>query len=236
MAEQTAFRGFPRECPRFYEELKRNNDKAWFERQRGAYESQVLTPARRFIVALGARLKKIAPGIHADPRTDRSIFRIHRDTRFSREKLPYKTHLGLWFWEGSGPRMECSGFYFHLEPPNLLLGAGIYMIPKYALTPYREAVVEKRRGAALQSAARKVLAVKGCTIGGVHYKRTPRGFDPGHPNADFLRHNGLWAGVEQKIPREFYSARLIEYCHERCKAMAPLHRWIHTLMEEIENA
>ena len=83
-----------------------------------------MTPARLFVGEMGARLKKLSPGVQADPRVDKSIFRIFRDTRFSRDKTPYKTHLGIWFWEGDGPRMECSGFYFHLDPPKLMNGSG----------------------------------------------------------------------------------------------------------------
>jgi uncharacterized protein (TIGR02453 family) len=109
-----AFTGFPQKGLVFFKELAENNDKLWFDAHRGDYEHHVLGPARYFIVALGDRLKSIAPKIQADPRVNKTLFRINRDTRFRHDKTPYKTHLALWFWEGTRPRMECSGFYFHL--------------------------------------------------------------------------------------------------------------------------
>jgi hypothetical protein len=63
-------------------------------------------------------------------------------------------------------------------------------------------------------------------IGGRHYKRVPAGYDPGHPNAELLKHNGLYAGCELKIPEELFSARLVDFCFDRYEALAPLHRWL----------
>jgi uncharacterized protein (DUF2461 family) len=74
-----------------------------------------MKPARQFVLAMGEQLRQIAPGVHAEPEVNRSIFRIHRDTRFSKDKTPYKTNLELLFWEGEGHRMECPGFYSTLR-------------------------------------------------------------------------------------------------------------------------
>ena len=125
-----AFTGFPQKGLTFSKELAENNDKMWFDAHRGDYEHHVLGPARDFIVALGDRLKTIAPGIQADPRVNKTLFRINRDTRFRHDKTPYKTHLALWFWEGSRPRMECSGFYFYLEPAKLFSRGGPVLFPQ----------------------------------------------------------------------------------------------------------
>jgi uncharacterized protein (TIGR02453 family) len=158
MPARSSFPGFPRECPAFFKGLERNNNKVWFEQHRHEFDDHVMEPARTFVVEMGARLRRIVPAVHADPRVDRSIFRIFRDTRFSPDKTPYKTHLGLWFWEGDGPRMECSGFYFHLEPKNVFVGVGIYMFPKGFLDAYREAVVDARHGKALRRAVQALQA------------------------------------------------------------------------------
>ena len=86
MADNNNFRGFPKECVQFFTELEKNNNKHWFETHRKDYEEYVLNPARQFVLTMGERLKKISPGIVADPRIDKSIFRIYRDTRFSKNK------------------------------------------------------------------------------------------------------------------------------------------------------
>jgi len=227
------FSGFPKECVTFFSELAENNNKPWFEKNKEDYENYVLAPAREFVVELGKRLRKISPKVNADPRPNKSLFRIHRDTRFSKDKTPYKTHLGIMLWEGSAPRMECSCYYFHLEPPNLMLGVGIYEFTKPALEDYRASVVHQTRGKQLAQAIKKITQNGECTLGGRVYKKTPRGFDADHPNADLLLFNGLHAGVTTKIPKELYSSAIIDYCFARYKKMDPLHKWLVALTERV---
>jgi len=226
MIEKSAFSGFSRETVRFFRGLKRNNDRTWFERHRATYEQDVVAPARAFVVALGARLKSLAPRLVAVPKVNGSIFRINRDTRFSLDPSPYKTNLGLYFWEGTSSRMDASGFYVHVEPPELILGGGVYMIPAPLLGRYRKAVVHPRLGRDVGRIIAGLTASGELTIGGAHYKRIPAGFDAGHPNAALLLHNGLYASWEGPLPEEFYSERLVDFCFARFAAMAPLHRWL----------
>ena len=225
MAEASKFQGFSRGTVKFFEGLGRNNRKAWFEEHKAQYENEVLTPSREFVGALGQGLKKLAPLVNADPRVNKSLFRIYRDVRFSPDKSPYKTHLGLWFWEGPGPRMECSGFYFHLEPPNLMLAVGMHIFPPHLLAPYRRAVADPKLGAALARAVKKVRAA-GYEVGGVKYKRVPRGYDPEHPRGELLKHDGLWAAYEAPAPPEFFTGELPGWCLPHYRAMLPLHQWL----------
>ncbi len=182
---------------------------------------------------MGKQLRKISPKVNADPRPNRSLFRIHRDTRFSKDKSPYKTHLGIMFWEGSGPRMECSCYYFHLEPPEMMLGVGIYQFPKPLLEAYRHAVVHSKHGPQLAKAIKTINQNGQFTLGGRYYKLTPRGFDPEHENAQYLLHNGLHVGTTVKIPPELYSAGFIDYCFERYRQMNPLHKWLVAMTERV---
>lgn len=180
---------------------------------------------------MGERLRRIAPQVNADPRIDRSIFRIFRDIRFSKDKSPFKTHLGIWFWDGGDAKMDCSGFYFHLSPPHLMLAVGMYIFPRSMLESYRRAVIDPPMGTALRTTIRKLSKVPGCEVGGAHYKRVPRGFDPGHKSADLLRYNTLHASIETTIPAELYTSDLLDYTYDRFKSMAPLHRWIRAMAE-----
>lgn len=220
------FRGFSRDTVRFFNGLKRNNSRDWFEKNRAIYEDHVLAPAKAFVAEMGARLKTIAPRIMAVPQVNKSIFRLNRDTRFSTDPSPYKTNLGVYFWEGGGPRMEAPGFYFHLEPPTIILGAGFYMFPDSVLDRFRKAAVDPKRGAELSRILKAILADPRFELGGRHYKRVPAGFDPAHPNADLLKHRGLHVGFEAKVPEELFSARLIDYGFAKYAAMAPLHDWL----------
>jgi len=229
MTGETVFSGFTKETVRFYASLRKNNNRDWFERNRATYDDHVIAPAKLFVTAMGERLKRLVPGIVAVPAVNKSIFRIYRDTRFSLDPAPYKTHLGIYFWDGTRPKLESSGFYFQLEPPDLYLGGGMYMIPDALLSKFRKDVTDRKRGAEIAKIVAAIRAHKGFSVEGEHYKRVPAGFDPGHANAELLKHKGLYASFETKVPEEFYSARLVEYCLERFEPAVPLHRWLMKL-------
>jgi len=231
MAIAKPFQGFPKTTVPFLRDLAAHNDREWFTAHKAEYEAAVMEPARAFVLAMGERLRRLTPGIKAEPRTDGSLFRIFRDTRFSPDKSPYKTNLGILFWEGGGPRMECSGYYFHLEPPTLMLGGGLYIIPRTLLERYRHTVADPEYGLELAAIVRKLLKRPGFTIGGEHYKRVPAGYDAGPESAFLLRHSGLYAGFETPIPAELHSPALLDYCFDRYKQMEPLHRWLVELVK-----
>ena len=219
------FNGFSKGLVQFFKKLEKNNTKQWFDQHRNEYEESVLFPSREFVAAMGKRLRKIAPEVNAIPKVNQSLFRINRDTRFSKDKSPYKTCMGIWFWEGSRKRMECSGFYFHQEGDRLLIGAGIKAFPKHLLETYRQAVVDKKLGRELAAAVKKVTAA-GYAVGGSHYKRIPRGYDENHPNAEFLLFNGLHASLDEKIPKQFFTDAIVDYVFAHHKNMAPVHYWL----------
>jgi uncharacterized protein (TIGR02453 family) len=226
MPKQLEFQGFSKETLKFFKDLKKNNSKKWFEAHKQDYETFVMQPARAFVMAMGGKLRTHVPDIVAIPKINKSLFRINRDTRFSPDKSPYKTNMGIFFWEGNRPRMECSGFYFHLEPSMLLLGVGIYMFPKYLFDTYRNSVVHAKHGKDLANIVASIGRKKDYQVGGKHYKRVPVGFDPSHPNTHLLLYNGLHGGVESSIPEEFYSKKLVNYCWQKFQPLLPLHSWL----------
>ena len=226
MSVKSAFDGFPGESVTLYSELASNNSRQWFAERKQDFETYVMAPARDFVFEMGERLKEIAPKIVADPRVDKSIFRPYRDTRFSKDKSPYKTHLGIFFWAGHLAKMDCPGFYFHLEPPNLLLGVGNHCFSKPLLEHYRNSVVDPKHGSALVKAIASVQKKGDYSIGEKHFKKTPRGYDPSHKNAELLLLGGLTAWVANPIPAEFYSKDIIEYCFSRFKDMSPVFDWL----------
>ena len=175
MVNAHTFPGFPKRTVTFLRELAAHNDRDWFAAHKAEYEAAVMEPSRAFVLAMGERLRRLAPGIRSDPRANGSLFRIYRDTRFSPDKSPYKTNLGIFFWEGGGPRMDCPGYYFHLEPPNLMLGGGLYIFSRPLLERYRRAVADPEYGPELAAMVKKISARPGYTLGGEHYKRVPRG-------------------------------------------------------------
>jgi uncharacterized protein (TIGR02453 family) len=225
------FTGFTQETLDFYRELEKNNRKSWFEQNKSVYRREALEPAQAFVLAAGERLQSIAPGILYDTRTNGagSIFRIHRDTRFSAEKTPYKTFLGISFWTGGSRKTENPGFYFQLEPDRLLLYCGLYLFPPDRLQAFREAVLDEKKGAAFVQAVREVARHQDVHLGGEHYKRVPRGVDPAHPRAEWLRNNTLYTESDCGLPDALFSAELVDYCVEIWRKSLPIHHWLSAL-------
>lgn len=221
----SSFEGFSKETLKFFDELANNNTKAWFEANRSLYDQYVLEPARGFVDAMGQKLHDLSTRINAIPKVNQSLFRINRDTRFSHDKSPYKTNLGIWFWEGTRKRMECSGFYFHLGDGKLMLGTGTHLFSKELLKLFRDAVMDRRRALSLGAAVKEV-SEKGYIIGGRHYKRFPRGYDASHRQVEFLLFNGLTARIEEDTPKELFSHSIVEYAFSHYKKMYPLHEWL----------
>jgi len=228
------FNGFSNETVQFFRDLKENNDRLWFQQNKNRYEDYVLKESQDFVVDMGAKLESLAPDITAIPKIDKSIFRIYRDTRFSKNKLPYKTHLALLLWDGDRKKLENPGFYFHLEPEKLFLGVGMHEFPKPILQSYRDAVIDSRLGNELKKAISKVDKSGNYVLGWKKYKKTPHGFDADHERADLLLYSGIGFHFEEVLPQVVHKPELIDYCFDRFKDMAPIHEWLKSFLETIE--
>jgi len=215
---------FPPATTTFLRALRENNDRLWFDAHRDEYQAAYVEPAKAFVQAAAPSLERIAPGIHAEPRILGSIFRINRDTRFSKDKSPYKDHLDLWFWEGERKAAR-SGFFLRISPAFVGIGAGSHSFDKDALTRFRAAVADPDSGPQLATIAAE-LERDGFEVGGERYVRTPRGMDDDGPAARFLRHGALF--VHHDEPSELASdpERLLPTCVSVWSRLAPLHRWL----------
>ncbi len=205
---------FSPELFQFLLRLKKNNKREWFAKNKGMYQRAVVQPALLFIDGFAPHLAKLSPFFVADARPSRgSLFRIYRDTRFSHDKLPFKTHVGIHFHHASGKDAHAPVFYLHLEPGGCFAAAGIWHPDNAALTRVRSAIVqEPERWAAI----RKKIELEGDSLA-----RPPRGFDPNHQFIDDLKRKDFISSVElteeqicgRKFMREFAAA---------CRKMSPL--------------
>lgn len=216
---------FPQSTIKFLTALSKNNNKEWFENNRDRYNLELLQPAIQMVIDLGEELTKLSPNIFAIPKIDKSIFRLHRDVRFSKDKSPYKTNLGLYFWEGKGKKMECSGLYFHLEPKLFFLGAGMYMFSNNQLKKYREVVSNPAKAKELLEITKKILKNKKYQLGGKTYKKIPRGYDPEYSYNELLLHSGYYLFYESKDFSELTKRDIIKTLFNIFSVMHPLHKW-----------
>lgn len=219
-----SFRGFEEGLLRFLRDLRANNEREWFHAHRDDYETFLLEPAREFVGAVGAELRGFVPTVVAEPRVNGSIFRIARDTRFSKDKRPYKDHLDLWFWVGD--RKRGPGFWFRLTPDELLLGGGMHHFEPSQLERYRAAIVDDERGSALRREVDRLRAA-GYELGGQRYKRSPRGFEAPEDRAPLLLHEGIfgWVGFSP-VPDEVFTPGFPQFCAERYAPLNGLVEWL----------
>ncbi|PYO97110.1 MAG: DUF2461 domain-containing protein [Gemmatimonadetes bacterium] len=215
----------------FFRGLARHNAKPWFEAHRGEYEETVREPMRALIEEMDVRLARFAPEITGDPK--RSMFRIYRDIRFSKDKSPYKTHAACWFYHRDADRRVGSeaegggaGFYVHVQPGASFVGAGIWMPPRPMLDRLRDAIAEKWKGfdRMVRDAAFKRR------FGGLSdeavLKRMPRGFPETHPAAAWLKYQSFTAGRALGDSR-VTSARLPALLETDFARLLPLVRWLN---------
>ena len=177
---------FPPEFFKFLRDLKANNDRAWFQANTARYERDVKDPALTFVAAMATPLRRVSARFVADPRpVGGSMFRIHRDTRFARDKSPYKTHVGLHFRHERAKDVHAPGFYLHLEPGQVFVGTGIWHPDTKSQRRIRQAIVDDPKGWKRAVGGKKFLETQG--LAGDSLKRPPRGFDPEHPLIEDLK-------------------------------------------------
>jgi uncharacterized protein (TIGR02453 family) len=170
----------------FLAALERNNDRGWFERNKQRYESEVREPALEFIRAMAPHVERISPHLRASARkVGGSLMRVHRDVRFSRDKRPYKTNLGIQFRHEAGKDVHAPGLYFHVDTEQVFLGAGMWHPDAPSLAAVRRAIDEDRAGWKRVRARKRFSA--GWSLAGESLKRPPRGYPADHPLLDDLR-------------------------------------------------
>lgn len=208
----------------FLRDLRENNDRDWFNANKDRYIRNVLEPAQRFISDFGPRLKKISPNFNADPRpSGGSIFRIYRDVRFSRDKSPYKTHLGIQFRHKQAKDAHAPGFYLHLEPGQIFCGAGMWHPDGKTLTAIRQAI--DANGTRFKRVAHGGRFREFYEPAGDSLKRPPRGFDAEHPMIEDLKRKDFF-GLAKLTQSAATSADFMDRYTETSKAATAYVRFL----------
>lgn len=185
------FKGFSNKALSFLESIRQNNNKEWFEAHRDEYEKYILNPSRAFAAEMGEHLMALEPTINFEPKINKSLFRIYRDTRrMGANKAPIKHRIGFIFWQGSGSRMQNSSFYMHFSPDELFAAVGVRWFEKPMLDAYREYIKDDDRRIALDNLL-KSLEAKGYKTIEKGYKRYPRGFSSDMPSVDLSLYKGM---------------------------------------------
>jgi uncharacterized protein (TIGR02453 family) len=214
---RSRFPGFPPEALQFLRDLARHNNRDWFQARKPVFEEQVKRPMRQLVEALNAELGRFAPEYVTDP--DKAIYRIYRDTRFSKDKTPYKEHIAASFFrQGTGPHKH-GGYYLQVSHKEAAVGGGVYMPEPDVLLAIREHIAQHHhelRKILSAAAVRRLLG----ELQGDRLTRVPKGFCADHPAADLLRFKYFVLYVEL-APGLATTPALFTEVVQRFRAMKP---------------
>ena len=220
-----AFQGFADKDAKFFRTLAKNQNRDWFQAHKEAFEEGWQRPMAALLNEVRGAIDKAYP--HCDL-AEPKLFRIYRDVRFSKDKSPYKTHIGgVIPIERTGKMTEVPmALYFHVGQPKAFGAAGHYMMDPRSLERFRNAVADPKRGKELDRMLSS-LQKKGFSIDSHDtFKRVPKGFDPDHPRAEHLKRKGLTVGFPA-LPKGILAApKLVPWLALQAKASAPLVEWL----------
>ncbi len=200
------YAGFEPETLAFLKELSANNEREWFKANKSRYEAQVLDVALRFIDSMQDPLAEIAPHFVAQAtRVGGSLMRVYRDTRFSKDKTPYKTNIGIQFRHERAKDVHSPGFYVHIDTEQVFIGVGMWRPDAEPLRRIRERIVA--RPEEWQRITGHRTFKRHFDLGGEALTRPPRGFDKDHPLIDDIKRKSFIAvrylDVESCLSRQF---------------------------------
>jgi uncharacterized protein (TIGR02453 family) len=222
----SVFEGFADDDAKFFRALARKNDRAWFVSHKAEFEQGWNAPMKQLLAQVRGAIDKSYAHCDLD---EPKVFRIFRDVRFSKDKSPYKTHIGGYIpLRRSGKKSTDvpMALYFHVGATERFGAAGHYMMDPDSLVRFRTAVADEKRGKDL-SKILATLAKKGL-LPDSHdrYKRVPKGFDPDHPRAEMLKRKGLVVTFPA-LPKGMLEApSLVKWVADQSKAAAPLVEWL----------
>jgi uncharacterized protein (TIGR02453 family) len=221
------FSGFDMSFFKFFRELAKNNDRNWFEANKDRYRQIVVTPLSDFIATLAPRLARISPHFRADPRPNGgSMFRIHRDVRFAKDKSPYKTHASAQFRHTRGADAHAPGYYLHLAPGEVLFGGGVWAPDPAALAKIRAAIGDDPKAWVKAKASKPIVA----TFGGLRdhgdaLVRPPKGYDANHPMIADLKRKSFFL-MRDSSEAEAASPAFVGEVAKTFAAAAPFMRFL----------
>ncbi len=228
MAKPT-FPGFPADTMRFLKELKQNNERDWFATQKDRYERVYVEPTLAFIDAIAPLVKKASPFLLAIPKkTGGSMIRIYRDTRFSPDPTPYKTHIGIQFRHEAGKNIHAPGIYVHIEPGNVFMGAGMWRPDRDPLLWVRERIANHPdlwKRTLNRKKFRETYQMTGDSL-----KRPPKGFDKEHPMIEEIKRKDFIA-VTELDPKTVETPEFPRIVADRIRTAEPLMMFLCDALE-----
>lgn len=219
------FQGFPKDGMVFLKRLKRNNNRPWFQKHKEEYEQNVKFPMQSLISSLAVEMADIAPEIEFNPK--RSIFRIHRDVRFSRNKAPYKTNVAASFDQRAKKNspVETPGLYVGIEPGSIFIGGGLYMPTGEQLKAIRKAIVDHPDDY-LEVVMNRRFRKEFGGVQGETLQKAPLGYPKDHSMIEHLKHKQFFVGKEYENEPICFKPAFLDLVVAVFADTMPLVRWL----------
>ncbi|HMM02851.1 MULTISPECIES: DUF2461 domain-containing protein [unclassified Dysgonomonas] len=226
MAKIETFKGFTPETFRFFNDLKENNYKEWFNEHKHIYEKEVLNPLKALVTTLSPVMHNIDPSFELRPH--RCLSRIYRDVRFSKNKDPYKDFMWMAFqipvtndvWK------DYPGYYLEISGEGYTLGLGLFQPKKKVMDAFREEITYDAEE--FRRVTQKSVLDRGYVINGEEYKRPipndlPEYFQP------WIHRKGIWVSKHRPVGEELFSAGFANLMKDDFVAM----EWLYNFMKEV---
>ena len=224
------FEGYPRGCITFLNQLSKNNNRQWFNDNKKRYEQNVRLPSLTFIETMGPEIKRqLSDNFTAIPKkVGGSLMRVYRDTRFSKDKTPYKTNVGIQFRHELGKDVHAPGFYLHLEKGNCFLGAGIWRPESKTLNNIREFLVDNPN--AWKRLCQSKKFANNWEFRGSSLIRPPKGFSRDHELIEDLKRKDFIA-IMNFDHQEIYASSFVKFVIKHYKQSSELMAYLCMALE-----
>lgn len=225
------FNGFSKKGTEFLKKLNKNNSKVWFEEHRYIWEKEIHQPNIDFIEDMGETLQILVPTINIKPKVSGSLFKIYRDVRFSKDKTPMKSKIGLLFWQGQTHRMQSSSFYMHYDKDEYFIATGIRNFKQPLLKIYREYITDEENRIKLHNIIQD-LKLKGYHLPEPKFKRIPTIFNKDDEHLYLSLFGAMFAYKTFKIDDTFYQIELLDRAFKIYEDMYELQQWVYHMTKE----
>lgn len=222
------FNGFSKKGIEFLKDLSKNNTKIWFENHRHIWEDEIRNPTESFVQDMGETLQILVPSINFKQKVGGSLFKIYRDVRFSKDKTPMKSKIGIIFWQGLGHKMQSSSFYIHFDKDEYFIASGIRNFKQPMLKTFREYLKNEQNRIELFDILED-LKIKGYNIPDKKFKRLPIGFDKEDKHIDLVLYGAMFAYKSFDIDDTFYSFDVATRAFNIYDDMKYLQKWVYEM-------
>lgn len=221
------FNGFSKDGIKLLKDISKNNTKDFFLTQEERYKKEILEPNRAYVKEMGEYLQILTPNLHAEPKVNRSLFKIYRDSRFHLSN-PIKERIGIIIWQGSGHRMQSSSFYMHYSAYSYFVSAGIRWFKPPLLKAYREYLQKEEHREALHNILED-LKQKGFNLPEKRYKRYPRNCNSKDSFSYLYLYDAIFAFKEFELDEVFFSKEVLDSNFSIYQELFALEQWVYEL-------